>query len=410
MTEKKAEIKEIIFHNKENAYTIAYVESEEESFTALGILPGCKKGGTFILRGDFKIHPKYGEQFVFTQSREVLPSSAEGIEGFLASGILKGIGPKAAKAIASKFGEDTFRIIEEEAERLTEVPGIGKKRAGSIAEAFKTHKEFAEMTLYFQQFGISAEYAMKLYRVYGKDTIEAVKENPYRLTEDVFGIGFKKADLIAEKMGVDKDDEFRIKSGIKFVLMHFASSGSTFVPQKELCEKAGELMDIESFLINDVLAAMAFEDEIRIEKIEDRNAVFLMPYFMAEQNVCKRLLNLEKVDLKPVSTQIGSLIAAAETDTGIHFSENQKYAIETSISNGVCVITGGPGTGKTTIINGIIKILIKSDMSVAVAAPTGRAAKRITETTGHEASTIHRLLEYYYSESEDAMFFGRNAE
>lgn len=410
MTEKKAEIKEIIFHNKENAYTIAYAESEEESFTALGILPGCKKGSTFILQGDFRIHPKYGEQFVFSHSHEVLPSSEEGIEGFLASGVLKGIGPKAAKAIASKFREDTFRIIEEEPERLTEVPGIGKKRAESIAEAFKSHKEFAEMTLYFQQFGISAEYTMKLYRVYGKDTIEAVKENPYRLTEDVFGIGFKKADIIAEKMGVAKDDESRIKSGIKFVLMHFAASGSTFVPQKELCEKAGELMDIESFLINDVLAAMAFEDEIRIEKTEGRNAVFLMPYFMAEQNVCKRLLSLEKAALKPVSTEMESLIAAAEADTGIHFSENQKYAAKTSINNGICVITGGPGTGKTTVINGIIKILIKSGMNVAVAAPTGRAAKRITETTGYEASTIHRLLEYYYSESEDAMFFGRNAE
>jgi len=410
MTGKKAEIKEIIFHNKENAYTIAYAESEEESFTALGILPGCKKGSTFILRGDFRVHPKYGEQFVFSHSHEVLPSSEEGIEGFLASGVLKGIGPKAAKAIASKFREETFRIIEEEPERLTEVPGIGKKRAASIAEAFKSHKEFAEMTLYFQQFGISAEYVMKLYRVYGKDTIEAVKENPYRLTEDVFGIGFKKADFIAEKMGVAKDDEWRIKSGIKFVLMHFAASGSTFVPQKELCEKAGELMDIESFVINDVLAAMAFEDDIRIEKIENRNVVFLMPYFMAEQNVCKRLLSLEKADLKPVSTDMGSLIAAAEADTGIIFSEDQKYAVKTSINNGVCVITGGPGTGKTTIINGIIKILIKSDMSVAVAAPTGRAAKRITETTGYEASTIHRLLEYYYSESEGTMFFGRNGE
>ena len=284
-------------------------------------------------------------------------------------------------------------MIEEEPQRLTDVPGIGKKTAERISLAFGKHREFASIVLYLQQFGINAEYAMKLYRVYGSGTIEAVKENPYRLVEDIFGV-----------------DEFRIKSGVKFTLSYFAGEGNTFLPQDMLCEKAGQLLDLPIELIEEQLIDMAFEGDIYIENLDGRNAVFLAAYYLAEQNVCKCLSAINDAQLKPVAGGIDSLISRTENATGIYLSENQKHAVKTSLQMGVSIITGGPGTGKTTIINTIINILEESGLKTAIAAPTGRAAKRITETSGHYASTIHRLLEYYFSESENMMRFGKTKE
>ena len=339
-----------------------------------------------------------------------MPSTEDGIREFLASEAMKGIGRKTAAAIVSVFGTDTLRVIEEEPHRLTDVPGIGKKTAERISLAFGKHREFASIVLYLQQFGINAEYAMKLYRVYGSGTIEAVKENPYRLVEDIFGVGFKKADKIADRMGVARDDEFRIKSGVKFTLSYFAGEGNTFLPQDMLCEKAGQLLDLPIELIEEQLIDMAFEGDIYIEKLDGRNAVFLAAYYLAEQNVCKCLSAISDAQLKPVAGGIDSLISRTENATGIYLSENQKHAVKTSLQMGVSIITGGPGTGKTTIINTIINILEESGLKTAIAAPTGRAAKRITETSGHYASTIHRLLEYYFSESENMMRFGKTKE
>ena len=410
MEEKQGSVAEIIFYNQENGYTIAVFETEEEQFTAVGNLPSCHRGSSYILRGQWKIHPTYGEQFAISGFEEVMPSTEDGIQEFLASGVLKGIGKKTAAAIVAKFGNDTFEIIEKQPQRLTEIDGIGEKKAEAVAEAFRSHREFAKITLYLQQFGINADYAMKLYRVYGSDTIAAVEENPYRLAEDIFGIGFKKADKIAEKMGIARDDEHRIKSGVKFTLWYFAGEGNTFLPQRMLCEKAGGLLDVESDKINDCLVEMAFQGDVHIENLENRNVVFLMPYYLAEQNVCKCLAALNSAGLKTIGSDLDSLIAVTEKESGIALSENQKYAVKTSLNQGVSVITGGPGTGKTTIINSIIKILQHSGHKTAIAAPTGRAAKRITETSGYEASTIHRLLEYYYSEGEDTMRFGKTAE
>lgn len=408
--EKQGIIAEIIFHNQDNAYTIAVFETEEEQFTAVGSLLACRKGSTYIIRGQWKTHPTYGEQFAFSSFEEVMPSSEAGIEEFLASGVLKGIGRKTAAAIVAKFGSDTFDIIEKEPDKLTEISGIGAKKAQAVSEAFRSHREFAEITLYLQQFGINADYAMKLYKVYGEDTIAAVEENPYRLAEDVYGIGFKKADKIAQKMGIAKDDEHRLKSGLKFTLWYFAGEGNTFLPQKVLCEKAGALLEVEQEKLNDCLVEMAFLGDIHIENLENRSVVFLMPYYLAEQNVCKCLASINTANLRPIGSDVDSLISVTEQESGITLSENQKYAVKASLKEGVSVITGGPGTGKTTIINAIIGILQHSGLKTAIAAPTGRAAKRITETSGYEASTIHRLLEYYYSEGEDSMRFGKTAE
>jgi len=410
MLEVQGSIAEVIYHNKENYYTIAVVENGEEQFTIVGYLPAADRGRAFSFRGQWKTHPVYGEQFSFSEYQEEMPSTHEGIEGFLSSGLLKGIGKKTASAIVRKFGSETFHIIEKEPNRLTEVEGIGEKKAAAVSEAFLAHKEFAEITLFFQQFGIAPPYAMKLYKVYGSDTIRAVTENPYQLVDDVFGIGFKKADKIAEKMGIDKNADYRIQSGIQYALWLYVNEGHTYVPQKLFCENTAEMLDVSTEQVYEMLIQLAFDGELQIENIEGRSVVFSMPYFMAEQNVCKCLIALNNARMKPISTNVDHLITLTENETGIKLSENQKYAVKASLQNGVSVITGGPGTGKTTIINTIMKIFDHSGFATAIAAPTGRAAKRITETSGYEASTIHRLLEYYYSEGEDTMRFGKNSE
>ena len=410
MIEIRATLTDLIFRNDENGYTVAVFQTEDGEITGVGSLSACHEGSTYLLRGDMTVHPKFGEQFAIKEAEEEMPKGEAGIEAFLSSGILKGIGKKTAKAIVDKFGEDTFRIIEEEPDKLTRVSGIGEKKAQSVAEAFKEHREFAEIALALQQFDINGGYALKLYKVYGSETVERLKENPYSLIDDFFGIGFRKADRIAEKLGVEKDDPFRIKSGVKFTLAYYAGEGSTFMPEGLLREKAGELLDVSTERIGEELVQMTFEGDIFIEELEGRRVVYLFPYYRAEQNVCRCLQILSDTEPKMIGTDVESLISMTENETGIKLSDEQKYAVRASLNKGVSVITGGPGTGKTTIINTIMNIFEHSGLKAAIAAPTGRAAKRITETSGKEASTIHRLLEYSFFEGEDNMRFGRNSE
>ena len=409
ITEYEGIIAELIFHNDENGYTVAVFETETEAFTAVGNLPSAAIGKSYRIQGQFVENPRYGEQFSIQSFEEIMPSTKEGIREFLSSGVLKGVGRKTAAAIVTAFGEDTFDIIEQQPERLIEVSGIGPKTAEKIAAAFAEHREFAKVTMALQQYGISAEQTLKLYQVYGADTVDIVLENPYTLVDDVYGIGFRKADKIAEKIGIEKDDEYRIQSGIKFTLQWFANEGHTFLPEKELCEKAGELLDLPRDLVRSNIEIMAFLGDVHIDLVEEQRVVYLIAFYAAEQNVCKCLRHLNNADLKPISGSVDSLIRQTEIATGIGLSEQQKHAVASSLNMGVSVITGGPGTGKTTIINTIINILEDSGLKTAIAAPTGRAAKRITETSGHPASTIHRLLEYTFYE-EGGAYFGRNAE
>lgn len=424
-------IAEIIFHNRENGYTVAVFEIEakaaegqaeyEDYFTAVGNLPGAAPGKSYRIQGDFVENRRYGQQFAISSSEEIMPSSEEGMRDFLASGSIKGVGRKTAVAIVAEFGEDTFDIIEKHPERLTEVPGVGKKVAAKIAEAFVTHREFAVISMTLQQYGISAPQTLRLYNVYGDKTVETVMKNPYRLTEDIFGIGFKKADDIAVKIGIEADDEFRIRSGIKYTLSYFAGEGSTYLPEKELCEKAGQLMDQPMERVAASLEQMAFFGDIHLDSIDGLRAAYLPAFYLAEQNVCKALRQLAGSELKPIQGQPETLIERGGAASGIRLKEEQKRAVMGCLGTGVSVITGGPGTGKTTIINTIINIFEDSGLTVAIAAPTGRAAKRITETGGHPASTIHRLLEYSFFDSSEAGFsddsdggrimrFGRDAE
>lgn len=412
MEEKKGILAEIIYYNKGNGYTVALVENEEtqEQFTTVGYMHEPTKGRTFAFTGEWKNHTTYGEQFAFQSYREELPQTPDGIENFLASGIIKGIGKKTAIAIVKKFGKETFRIMEEEPERLTQVDGIGKVKAEAIKEAFQAQRELAKIVLYFQNYGISTNCALKLFKVYGENTIPCIEENPYQLVDDIFGVGFRKADSIAEKLGMDPQSNNRIRSGITYVLRVFINEGHTFAPQKLFCETVAELLDIGAEQVYEIMIEMAFDGEIHIENIEDRAVVYQMSYYLAEQKVCRKLIDLEGAIVKPVNPHGNDIIDLTEQQSGITLSENQKEAIKATLDNGVTVITGGPGTGKTTIINIIMSIFQYNGYKTAIAAPTGRAAKRITETSGYDASTIHRLLEYYYSEGEDMMRFGKNEE
>ncbi len=443
-------LREIIFHNKENGYTVAVFETEKPAspgasgdagdfdadgasvresadggeagggadaddfvpdvFTIVGNIPRASAGRTYLLQGEFTEHPVYGEQFKVRAFEETMPSTREGIREFLSSGALKGIGPKTAASIVKAFGEDTFRIIEHEPERLTEISGIGPKTAARIGAAFAEQREFAGVSLQLQQYGIGADHALRLYQEYGADTLAVLEENPYRLIDDFYGIGFVKADRIAEKIGLKKDDPYRIQSGVRYTLSYFAGDGSTYLPEEELCERAAKLLDVMTELVREQIEFMAFSGDIHIELIDGQRVVYLYVYYIAEQNVSKCLRVLKQTHPRPIEGRIDQLIRRTEAATGVSLSENQKTTVENSLNNGVSVITGGPGTGKTTIINSIIEILEDSGLKTAIAAPTGRAAKRITETSGHPASTIHRLLEYSYYEGDDQMRFGKNAE
>ncbi len=408
--EKQGIITDIIFHNEENGYTIGVMETDDEYFTVVGCLPTCNAGSSYKLQGTFKVHPTYGEQFAFTSFEEVLPSGRDGIEGFLASGVIKGVGVKMAAAIVDVFGEETLDVIAKEPEKLTQVGGIGPKKAEAIAESFALHREFANVSMAFQEMGVGADYALKLYKIYGADAVSLIAENPYRLVEEVYGIGFRKADEIAEKMGVEKDSEFRIKSGIKYGLGYYAGEGSTYVPEQELCEKVGQLLEVSRELVHDYVVSMAFEGDVMVDKLENQTVVYLYAYYFAEQKICRNMSALTSAPLRLLTVDVDNMIRKTEAETGITLSEQQIDAVKSSLTSGISIITGGPGTGKTTIINTIINIFEQDEFKVAIAAPTGRAAKRIQETSGHYASTIHRLLEYYYAEGEDTMKFGKTEE
>ncbi len=408
---KRGRVADVIFYNEENGYTICVVEREDppEQFTAVGHLCPAAKGRSFAFTGKWVQHPRYGEQFSFSSYEEEAPGSEEAIREFLASGLLKGIGPKTAEAIVRQFGKETMEILEKAPERLAEVPGIGPVKAAAAAESYRGHRELAEITLALQQYGLPASTALRLYRVYGAQTPQILQEDPYRLIDDVFGIGFRKADEIAAKLGMAQEHPRRLESGLLFTLRYYAGEGSTYVPRGELIEKTAQLLEVGRELLEDALPMLAFQGSVSLEELEGRSVVYLTPLYEAERGVAARLLRLDRAALAPVCADPEAQIRQAERDMGAALSAQQRKAVRAAAANGVTVITGGPGTGKTTIITAILSLLEAGGLKVALAAPTGRAAKRITQTTGHEASTLHRLLEY--SNEDGAGFrFKRNEE
>lgn len=401
---------DIIFHNEENGYTIAEMETDEELLTVVGNLSKAVRGTCYELTGEFKIHPRYGEQFVFSSAAEKLPTTVSGIEVFLASGVIKGIGPKTATSIVNCFGEKSLDIMENDPDRLCQISGIGPKTADKIAKSFAEHKEFAKVSMAFQEMGVTSSQALRLYKAYGRNAISIISENPYRLVDELYGFGFRKADQVAEKMGVAGDSPFRIQSGIKYGLTAYVNDGSTYVPRDILCEKVAEMLELTREQIADGIFDLIISGDIQMDEIDGEKVTYLFSFYNGEQTVCRNLNSLAKAELKTLTVDIDKCIEMTENTTEVYLSESQKSAVKKSVQSGVSVITGGPGTGKTTIINTIINIFEENDFKVAIAAPTGRAAKRITETSGHYASTIHRLLEYFYSEDTGDMQFGKTRE
>ena len=393
---------------RKGTFTIAVVDTKEETISVLGDMLDCMAGREYVFRGEYSYNAKFGKQFRFAEYEEPAPADTDGIIAFLSSGMIKGIGPKKAGAIAAKFGMDTFQILQESPARLAEVSGISLEKALEIGRIYKEHQEFADVTVELQKMGIGISYAVRLYEMYGVDAPDAIREDPFQLVEDVEGIGFKRADEIAKKVGLPPDDDGRVRCGINVLLGRAIGEGHTFLPREELVERSAEMLEVARETVNGRLVGMVFEGDLKIDELNGWEVVYPPAFHVAERYVAQKLTALADEPVRPLGAEANSLVDAAQRDIGIEFSQEQRRAILDCLDNGVLVITGGPGTGKTTIINGILRIFRDNGVSTALAAPTGRAAKRITETTGYEASTLHRLLGYAYDEEIRDMSFGKN--
>jgi exodeoxyribonuclease V alpha subunit len=403
-------IVDIIFRNNENGYTVAIMEIENEIITITGFFGNDITNETLEVFGNRVKHPKYGQQFTVEMYNSVLPSNVDQIESYLSSGLIKGVGDFTAKKIVELFKEDTFNIIQNHPERLLEIEGIGTKKLDMISNSFIEQVDIKEIMMFLQSHGISTNYGVKIYKQYGKNTINFISENPYRLTDDIYGIGFKLADKIASSLGVEKVSPFRSSSGIKYALSEFASNGHSYVPYEILVNSVCNLLEISMEIIENEMKNMAFQGKIHIEQINKERVVYYLPYHHAETNVCKYLINLQNEDFNIKENDLLNSLAIIEKESSIELTEMQKEAVLQSILNGVTVITGGPGTGKTTIIHSIIRIFEIMHKKIFLCAPTGRAAKRITESSNREAKTIHRLLEYAYGEDDSNLCFNKNDE
>ncbi len=401
-------IYEIIYKNEDNGYTIAILDVDDEPVTIVGEMPLLGEGENIAITGEPVVHPTYGEQFKVTSYRIVPPTSEKGIVKYLSSGIIPGIGEKMAQRLYDHFADEVIDIMQYSPDRLKEVPGIGKKTLKKIVDSFREEVEMREVILYLQNFDISPGLGIKIYKEYGSETIDKINKNPYRLCDDIYGIGFVMADGIAKNMGISKESQYRIQAGIKFILNKGSLEGHTFLPYEDLCNRAVELLQLNLENVEYGIKSLHLNQEIMLEKVGETMAVYSIAYYLAETGVAKKLVNLSKSDIKDIKKDVRDEINAIEKTTGFEFADKQKIAIEKSILNGVTVVTGGPGTGKTTTVNSIIDILESDGMEVVLAAPTGRAAKRMSEATFREAKTIHRLLEYGFAEDSAGMFFGKD--
>lgn len=392
-------IENIIFHNSDNGYTVFSIETDfddyDDELICVGYIPDINEGENIKVSGGFVVHPAYGKQLQVSSYEKTIPKTEKGIERYLSSGVIKGIGPKIASKIVKKFGADTLDIMENSPEKLSEIRGISVEKAMGIGEVFHEQAELRRAMLFLQDYGITPVYAMKIYKRFKDNTIQTVKTNPYSLADEIFGIGFKISDSIAEKVGILKDSPYRIKAGIKFILNKAASNGHVYLPSSELVLKTAEILEIDSSMIQNQIRQLHVERQIWQEKSDNGNIVFLNSYYYAESYVAKKLLELSMQDIQ-TDFDYNKEIDEIEKEQNIKLAENQKMAVKEAMTNGVLVITGGPGTGKTTTINTIINLLQNEGYDIELAAPTGRAAKRMTETTGLNAQTIHRLLGISY--------------
>ena len=404
----------IIYRNAENGYTVLVLVVNEEELTCVGTFSDIAEGENIEAHGEYTEHATYGRQFKVVSFEEKEPEDEMAIERYLGSGAIHGIGLALAARIVRRFKKDTFRIIEEEPERLAEVKGISQRKAMEIADQVNAKRDLREAMIFLQQYGINMNLAVKIYNKYGGEIYSVLKENPYRMADDIDGVGFKTADEIAARVGIKTDSDFRIKSGIQYVLQQAAMDGHTYLPMEELTRRAVYLLGVESSQVEAHYMNLAMDRKIVMQLKDDITQIYANTFYYMEANTAAMLKQLD-VTYDVPDIEIEAAIRNIEKKTEMELDEHQVEAVKEAVRNGLLVITGGPGTGKTTTINAIIQYFESEGAEIRLAAPTGRAAKRMTEATGYEAQTIHRLLELSGmpeddSKSGQAVHFERNAE
>ena len=407
-------VEDIIYQNEENGYTVCTIEYEGEEVSCVGMMLGVHPGEEVRIVGEWTTHPIYGRQLKVDTFDKSIPKTVQGIERYLASGAIKGIGPKTARKIVKHFGLDTFRIIESEPTVLSQIQGISEKKAKEISEVFRAQHELRTAMMVLQEFGITPTYAIKIYKRYKDQTVEVIKTNPYRLAEDIFGIGFKKADEIAMQIGIARNDPQRIKTGVLYLLNNASLEGHTYLPRDLLIGRARELLTVPEeaiMLIENALDELSIQRTIIVKNYDNRICVFLKYLFDRELQIARKLIDLAALYEKDMPFDFERELKQTEKELEIKLVEEQREAVRHVLLNGVTILTGGPGTGKTTTIKAILHMLEKAGEDVLLAAPTGRAAKRMSEATNMQAQTIHRLLEIgYLKEDDQRQMFNRNAE
>ncbi len=408
MAQLRGIVDRITFQNEENGYTVARLQVEGSTAydnrlaTIVGEMLSINPGETVVLEGEWTTHKQYGAQFKIESYETVYPSTVEGMRRYLGSGLIKGIGPVTAKRIVNHFGKEALDVIERDPERLVEVEGLGAKRAKWIIKAWEDQREIHNVMLFLQSHEVGTGYAVKIWKRYGHEAVELIRENPYRLSVDVWGIGFLTADRIAQKMGIPAHSDQRIQAGLLHVLNEAADKeGHVFLPEDALIESCAEALDVPVDAIAPCVAQLLSEESV----VVDDKRVYLPHLYYAEQGAatrCYQLSQVQRIELGNIPAEIKVI----EQRDGVTFAPRQKLALEKALSHNLLVLTGGPGTGKTTTIKGLIALLEARKKKIALAAPTGRAAKRMSEATGHEAKTIHRLLKFSPSE----MTFEKNFE
>ena len=411
MEEVKGYVEHIIFRNEDNGYTVFNLNNEDGELTCVGTFHYISEGELLKLTGEYVTHSLYGVQLHVQTSEVCEPEDLVSIERYLGSGAVKGLGAALAGRIVRRFKEDTFRIIEEEPERLAEVKGISERKAREIAEQIEEKKDMRRAMIYLQKYGISTTLAAKIYDYYGNRMYQVMEENPYQMADDISGVGFKTADEIARKIGIHADSDYRIRSGIFYTLLQSVGEGHIYLLEGPLLQKAGELLGVEIQHIEKYLMDLAMERKVVLKEGDDGKRVYASNYYYLELNTAKMLhdLNLAaKADREDVAKRLASI----EKQMDMPLDERQRQAVAEAVGRGVMILTGGPGTGKTTTINAMIQYFDSQDMDIRLAAPTGRAAKRMTEATGWEAQTIHRLLEVSGNPEEEGAGTGfqRNME
>ena len=398
----KGYVDHFLYYNESNTYGVLELDTEDDDVICTGRFPGLTEGETIEVSGEWVDHPTYGVQLKVLNYEIIEPTDILDMERYLASGAIKGIGPSTAKKIIKHFGEDTFRIIEEEPERLSEIKGITERKAISIATQMSERHELRNVVMFMQKYGISNSMAIKLYDEYGSQIKSIILNNPYKLAREVNGIGFKRADEIAAKTGVKLDSEFRIQCGIIHCLKEASTDGHTYLPREELIRSAYELLGVCESDIERQLDELKIERQLIEVKSEDRLNIYLSEYYQIEKNCAVKLLTLTRYSDKISASELDREIKSIESELDIELHDLQREAVIKALSEGLFILTGGPGTGKTTTIKSIISGLERRNLRFVLAAPTGRAAKRMSETTGYEASTIHRLLSIKHNPEERA--------